>query len=664
MTIIKIRRHTAATWTSLNPVLADGEQGLETDTRRTKFGDGTTQWVSLGYANAPTALPPGGVVGDGLVKASTADGDAAWVTPTPIEPVDGAVASVDYDGTTHAGAVVIPRNPAAGTAGLRTADGTTGSVVPYNHTAVGDVQVMTGFGVVPLHVGLPGWGLGASSGGGSVGGVGYIAPAHVGLPIIIAASGQSTTIKAMAVATGGAACTGTNDHLIIQAALTAQADSTDALHYQRPIVCTGGTFNFDTAAHPSGNGWKTSLAIGTKAKLRGAGKYATVFKLITNAVGSTLDPGSGTDTDPQANNAYMINNLHPDGSTVDANFDVGEFTLDGNSANQNRHHHGFVMWNQGEGLVERVNVQNMRGTSGSTQGETFFYDIKAGANVTFRDCRASGPGIAVGLTPGATASGFSTNQGTNITWENCVAEGLGVMGFTSYQAQGLTYTDCKARKNGAMGINAEGSVDVSITNCITGGAASAFTVGFPYTASQNLGNTSYGICLSPAAGVGCDRVTITGCQSSYNNRGVMINGCTNVKVIGGSYTHNDKGIVITGSGAATHEIVAPIFGSNTTNNIEVPGYSKVGGGTQYSINIGGVNPAPLVPASAATVASPFPFASIVYITGGTTLTSFSITDRNGVTTNLGGGLNRSFVVPYGATVTPVYTGTLTWQWAG
>lgn len=53
-TRIKLRRDTAANWTANNPILAAGEPGLETDTGKTKYGDGTTQWVDLGYASGIT----------------------------------------------------------------------------------------------------------------------------------------------------------------------------------------------------------------------------------------------------------------------------------------------------------------------------------------------------------------------------------------------------------------------------------------------------------------------------------------------------------------------------------------------------------------------------------------------------------------------------------
>ena len=52
MTTIKLRRGTASEWTTNNPILAAGEMGIETDTRKFKFGDGTTPWNTLAYASA------------------------------------------------------------------------------------------------------------------------------------------------------------------------------------------------------------------------------------------------------------------------------------------------------------------------------------------------------------------------------------------------------------------------------------------------------------------------------------------------------------------------------------------------------------------------------------------------------------------------------------
>ena len=46
---IKVRRGTAAAWTSANPTLGDGEPGYETDTGKMKIGNGSTAWTSLAY---------------------------------------------------------------------------------------------------------------------------------------------------------------------------------------------------------------------------------------------------------------------------------------------------------------------------------------------------------------------------------------------------------------------------------------------------------------------------------------------------------------------------------------------------------------------------------------------------------------------------------------
>lgn len=45
----QFRRGTASEWSSANPVLAAGEMGIETDTRKVKIGDGTTNWANLSY---------------------------------------------------------------------------------------------------------------------------------------------------------------------------------------------------------------------------------------------------------------------------------------------------------------------------------------------------------------------------------------------------------------------------------------------------------------------------------------------------------------------------------------------------------------------------------------------------------------------------------------
>lgn len=56
---IQLRRDMAENWTSINPVLHQGEVGVETDTEKAKLGDGTSAWTDLAYWN-PMGTDSGG----------------------------------------------------------------------------------------------------------------------------------------------------------------------------------------------------------------------------------------------------------------------------------------------------------------------------------------------------------------------------------------------------------------------------------------------------------------------------------------------------------------------------------------------------------------------------------------------------------------------------
>jgi hypothetical protein len=62
--IFQFRRDTAANWTANNPILQQGEFGLETDTSQFKFGDGSTHWVSLAYVGVGPTGPTGASAGN------------------------------------------------------------------------------------------------------------------------------------------------------------------------------------------------------------------------------------------------------------------------------------------------------------------------------------------------------------------------------------------------------------------------------------------------------------------------------------------------------------------------------------------------------------------------------------------------------------------------
>ena len=50
---IQLRTGTASAWTTADPTLLSGEMGIESDTRRSKVGDGSTAWSNLLYWQYP-----------------------------------------------------------------------------------------------------------------------------------------------------------------------------------------------------------------------------------------------------------------------------------------------------------------------------------------------------------------------------------------------------------------------------------------------------------------------------------------------------------------------------------------------------------------------------------------------------------------------------------
>ena len=96
---IQVRRGVAADWTSVNPILAAGEMGYETDTNKFKFGNGTGAWSTLAYGASDTpgvteiaqdAINSALAVGTGLTKTyndgantiTVAIDDTVWANKT------------------------------------------------------------------------------------------------------------------------------------------------------------------------------------------------------------------------------------------------------------------------------------------------------------------------------------------------------------------------------------------------------------------------------------------------------------------------------------------------------------------------------------------------------------------------------------------------------
>ena len=107
---LQFRRGISSQWTSVNPVLADGELAIETDTDLFKIGDGVTPWTSLGYAGftGPTggagsagATGTSGPTGPmGLTGSIGSTGPTGITGPTGTISPDPSFSSISVNGTT------------------------------------------------------------------------------------------------------------------------------------------------------------------------------------------------------------------------------------------------------------------------------------------------------------------------------------------------------------------------------------------------------------------------------------------------------------------------------------------------------------------------------------------------------------------------------------
>jgi hypothetical protein len=73
----QFRRDTAGNWTRVNPVLLEGEIGIETDMQQVKLGNGATAWNSLSYWNINTENIDGGYSGSIFTLGQIVDGGNA-----------------------------------------------------------------------------------------------------------------------------------------------------------------------------------------------------------------------------------------------------------------------------------------------------------------------------------------------------------------------------------------------------------------------------------------------------------------------------------------------------------------------------------------------------------------------------------------------------------
>jgi len=97
--VIQPWRGTAAQWVSLNPVLASGERGFETDTLKIKYGDGIRAWNSLPYFAPASSPDPSTTLLGNPITATELSKLAGIGSQTVISQLNGKAAS----GHDHAG---------------------------------------------------------------------------------------------------------------------------------------------------------------------------------------------------------------------------------------------------------------------------------------------------------------------------------------------------------------------------------------------------------------------------------------------------------------------------------------------------------------------------------------------------------------------------------
>lgn len=97
-TRLQIRRDTAASWTSENPVLADGELGFDKTNKVLKIGDGTTAWDSLpahsGLVTLEDIAVNGAPEGSGVYVQDGEYVPAMSVVGGPVEDVENTGVSI------------------------------------------------------------------------------------------------------------------------------------------------------------------------------------------------------------------------------------------------------------------------------------------------------------------------------------------------------------------------------------------------------------------------------------------------------------------------------------------------------------------------------------------------------------------------------------------
>ena len=281
---IVIRRDTAATWTTQNPILLQGEWGFETDARKLKIGDGASTWTTLSYYSTGSGGGSGNTIlsGSGAPGAGTGVNGDIYLDSAATRLYGPKTAGAWGSGVSLIGAA--GANGTNGTNGTNGANGTNGTAATVSVGAVttgaaGTSASVTNSGTSSaaiLNFTIPQGAAGANGANGTAGTNGT--------------NGTAATVAVGAVTTGAAGSsasvtnTGTGSAAVL------------AFTIPRGDAGTAGTNGTNGTAATIAVGTVTTGAAGTSASVTNSGTSAAAIFNFTIPRGDTGAGGGGSGT--------------------------------------------------------------------------------------------------------------------------------------------------------------------------------------------------------------------------------------------------------------------------------------------------------------------------------------------------------------------------------
>lgn len=637
----QMRRDTAANWSSANPVLGQGELGLDTSVLRFKIGDGVTVWNSLAYAPntvfAGTGAPSAGlgVNGDlyfdttaGATKIYGPKAAGAWGSGVTLTGATGAPG-----GTGPAG----PGVPTGGAAnnGLFKIDATnfnTQWLTPTQMTALFDAATLTLKGLMSaadkkkLDRGYTDL----------VNELGADATGNVDATAIITAWLAGTTSGTLflppncRVRVDGPVAWNKECNFLGGERRTSILSCGNATNNMFDVTADGVTFeNLRFSAGAAGT---------DNAALRTAG-YALNFDTTSDSSGAR-----------KCDILFQWSGIHSSGSLQymeDQNIrEYGNNAPNGNC---------ILIDGVGDRYIRRVTTDN-----GSNPTGFAGIRVKTCASLVISDCNIIHAGNALELSPGAGQTVPSVEAvncffDTSVNGLAVVPTGTGVVArgkftgcwFGTHTTNGILLTNPGGATSSFEGLQ---FVNCDIYGCPTGINASAGGGKWEFSDGAIAGCTTQAITLGPSA-AHFPKIT----NNVIGPHGLFGANALGIVITTGTF----KGILIQGNSVVNNTGASLTLGLVTTAAGEASFYKII---DNAGINPRGSSLAPAVPASTVAVTNTFGFPAHIYIRAGT-ITVISI---NGIPTGITAAPSATGTylcrLSPGGTIAMTFSVAPTWIW--